>query len=199
MRKNCAKFRLIVVWFGRTRDVKDFSDVTLAWEDEEQGDVWDLQVKVKVNNFNDMALAWEDEVWEKSSRTSRKVNVNWSTWAWEDGLKWKLFDERNYFEILSRRVWFYRWRIAWLKSEMSSKVKYGGQRMLCKLILIKLRIECNRELNAMENWMQWRIECNGELNAMKNWKIKNSMKWRIQWSEEFNEMKSSMKWRIQWI
>ena len=112
MRKNYAKFRLIVVWFGRTRDVKDFSDVTLAWEDEEQGDVWDLQVKVKVNNFNDMALAWEDEVWEKSSRTSRKVNVNWSTWAWEDGLKWKLFDERNYFEILSRRVWFYRWRIA---------------------------------------------------------------------------------------
>ena len=101
MRKNYAKFRLIVVWFGRTRDVKDFSDVTLAWEDEERGDVWDLQVKVKVNNFNDMALAWEDEVWEKSSRTSRKVNVNWSTWAWEDGLKWKLFDERNYFEILS--------------------------------------------------------------------------------------------------
>ena len=75
MRKNCAKFRLIVVWFGRTRDVKDFSDVTLAWEDEEQGDVWDLQVKVKVNNFNDMALAWEDEVREKSSRTSRKVKV----------------------------------------------------------------------------------------------------------------------------
>ena len=105
MRKNYAKFRLIVVWFGRTRDVKDFSDVTLAWEDEEQGDVWDLQVKVKVNNFNDMALAWEDEVWEKSSRTSRKVNVNWSTWAWEDGLKWKLFDESFLMKETILRFW----------------------------------------------------------------------------------------------
>ena len=36
MKKNCIKFRLIVVWFRRTREMEDFDDVTLAWEDEEE-------------------------------------------------------------------------------------------------------------------------------------------------------------------
>ena len=76
--------------------------MTLAWEDEEQGDVWDLQVKVKVNNFNDMALAWEDEVWEKGSRISRKVKVKFITL---DG--WKVFDERNWFENLKDK---WKWK-----------------------------------------------------------------------------------------
>ena len=34
--KNCTKFKLIVAWVGKTSNVKDFGDVTLAWEDEEQ-------------------------------------------------------------------------------------------------------------------------------------------------------------------
>ena len=36
VKKNSPKFRLNVAWIGKNSNVKDFGDVTLAWEDEEQ-------------------------------------------------------------------------------------------------------------------------------------------------------------------
>ena len=35
--KNSPKFRLSVEWVGKTSNKEDFGDVTLAWEDDEQG------------------------------------------------------------------------------------------------------------------------------------------------------------------
>ena len=35
--KNSPKFRLSVEWVGKTSKQEDFGDVTLAWEDDEQG------------------------------------------------------------------------------------------------------------------------------------------------------------------
>ena len=53
-------------------DIKYFGDVTLAWEDEQRKDVWNLQVRFEVNDFDDVTLALEDAVWDKGQWTSRK-------------------------------------------------------------------------------------------------------------------------------
>ena len=71
---ECIKFRLNTVWVGKATNVKDFGDVTLAWEDEKWFCiVWKLQMKGKVlwlvgkatnvKDFGDVTLAWEDEKW----------------------------------------------------------------------------------------------------------------------------------------
>ena len=56
---ECIKFRLTSVWVGQGINVKEFGDVTLAWEDEEWlWIVWKLQIKVKVLWLEGCYLVW---------------------------------------------------------------------------------------------------------------------------------------------
>ena len=58
IKKNSPKFRLNVAWIGKTSNGKDFGDVTLAWEDEEQERKLMFQNCKWKWKYHDGTLAW---------------------------------------------------------------------------------------------------------------------------------------------
>ena len=88
--KNCTKFKLIVAWVGKTSNVKDFGDVTLAGEDEEQERCLIFENFKWKWKYHDVTFAGEDE---EQERCLMFENFKWKwkyhdvTLAWKDGLK----------------------------------------------------------------------------------------------------------------
>ena len=81
IKKNSPKFRLNVAWIGKTSNGKDFGDVTLAWEDEEQERKLMFQNCKWKWKYHDGTLAWR-----RRRKNGLKLNLGLSEW------------ERKYFE-----------------------------------------------------------------------------------------------------
>ena len=83
--KNCTKFKLIVAWVGKTSNVKDFGDVTLAWEDEEQERCLIFENFKWKWKYHDVTLAWKDGLKLNSGPLNKGENI-FKIWLAECGL-----------------------------------------------------------------------------------------------------------------
>ena len=87
--KNCTKFKLIVAWVGKTSNVKDFGDVTLAWEDEEQERCLIFENFKWKWKYHDVTFAGEDEEQERCLMFENfKWKWKYQMWPWPGKMVW---------------------------------------------------------------------------------------------------------------
>ena len=89
MKIECIKFRLNIVWVGKATNVKDFCEVTLAWEDEK----------------------WFWIVWETSNES--ESIMTWRMLPWYGEIRFHKMSLRKFIKLLKRNWGMKELRIFW--------------------------------------------------------------------------------------